>query len=334
MEYIFNLKSWGKMFTVPCSVVDEHIKIADGKFIKVLLCILCNNSNKISSNEIAVQIGEKVELIEDAIIFWQQNNVITIEGTTSSQSKPAPVQEDNSIQNIQITQSKIEAINPNPNSISKKTTVKYSPRDIEKIVDKSSDLKFLMDNAQIILKRTITYTEQSALINLNEYYGFSVGVILMLFDYCQHIGKTNIAYIEAIAKSWFEKDIITHEAVEKEIIRLIDKNSFESKVSQAFGLSNKLTPKQQQFIEEWKNLGFNIEMITYAYEKCVDSTNKLSFQYINGILKSWFEKGLKTKEQVDSENKKYKKSAENKNEHSYDLDEFYKKVLNNTTFKG
>jgi len=213
--------------------------------------------------------------------------------------------------------------------------VKYSPKDIEKIVNKSDDLKFLMDNAQVILKRPITYTEQSSLINLHEYYGFSVGVISMLFDYCEQLGKANIAYIEAVARSWFEKDITTHEAVEKEIIRLIDKNSLENKISTMFGLSTKLTTKQKEFIDSWISLGLSLELIEFAYEKCVDSLNKLSFPYINKILITWVDNGFKTKEQINSENPKAKKDIQNKKEHSYDLDEFYKLALNNTpTFRG
>ena len=77
----------------------------------------------------------------------------------------------------------------------------------------SADFKFLMENIQSILKRPITFTEQSSLINLHEYYGFSAGVISMLFEYCVQIGKTSIGYVEAVARSWFEKDIISYNFV-------------------------------------------------------------------------------------------------------------------------
>ena len=123
----------------------------------------------------------------------------------------------------------------------------------------------MMDNIQTVLKRPINHTEQSALINLYEYYGFSVGIILMLYEYCEQIGKTNIGYVEAIAKSWFENNIVTHESVEKEIIRLIDNNTVENKIHYAFGLENSLTQKQRDFINNWTSLGFNIEMIMLSY---------------------------------------------------------------------
>ena len=127
---------------------------------------------------------------------------------------------------------------------------------------------------------------------------------------------------------------VTHEAVEKEIIRLIDKNSFEKKISDLFGLTIKLTPKQKEFIENWLSLNLSLELIEFAYEKCVDSLNKLSFPYINKILMNWSDGGYQTKEQIIKEDKNDKIIKTDKNDHSYDLNEFYKLALNNTPSFG
>lgn len=323
MEYEINIKNWGRMFTVPCSVVDDYIKIADGKFIKVLLCLLCSNSNKISSEELCEKTGILINEVEDSIEFWRQMNIITIDNHSIAKEN-LMVQKDQAIPEIV---SVIQAENPTKNTLSTKTSIKYSPKDIEKIVQNSSELKFMMDSIQIILKRPITYTEQSSLIHLHEYYGFSVGIILMLFEYCEQIEKTNIGYVEAIARSWFEKDITTHEAVEKEIIRLIDKNTFEHKVAYALGLETKLTPKQKDYIEQWNTLGMSIDMILFAYEKCVDQTNKLSFPYINKIINSWTESGYTKREDVAEKEVKPTKTnyKDDNKEHSYNLEEIYNK---------
>jgi len=333
MEHIIDFKNWGRIFTVPCSVVDDHIKLSSGNAVKVLLCILGSNSGRVNSENIAHQIGISENEVDDAIAYWQQADVLSVKGSTFTPTKDENIatkvtQQPNIVKTC--PEPSIEAINPCVNTLAKKTTVKYSPKDIEKIVNCSTDLKFLMDNAQLILKRPITFTEQGSLINLHEYYGFSVGVILMLFDYCEQIGKTSVGYIEAIARSWFEKEIVTHEAVEKEIIRIIDSKSFENRISSSFGLTTKLTPKQKEFIESWLSLDLSFDLIEFAYEKCVDSTNKLSFPYINKILVTWAENGFKTRKEIELEGSKSKKATANKKEHSYDLDEFYKLALNNT----
>lgn len=331
MEYNINIKNWGRMFTVPCTVVDDYIKLASGNALKVLLCLLCSNSNRFDSSDISARIGISEDEIDDSVEFWSQLEVIE-----NNSKKPLKSVSNNSTEKVSDNidnKSIIPADNPVKNTLATKTSVKYSPREIEKIVEKSSDLKFMMDNIQLILKRPITYTEQTSLINIHEYYGFSVGVILMLFDYCNQIGKTRIAYIEAVAKDWFDKDITTHEAVEKEIIRLIDVNSFENRVKHAFGIDTKLTPKQSKFIEEWVNLDMSMDMITFAYEKCIDQTNKLSFPYINKILQSWAENSYKTRSDVIEKEEKPRKETKTNTEHSYDLDEIFKKSFKTTTNK-
>lgn len=329
MEYNILIKNWGRMFTVPCTVVDEYIKLASGNAIKVLLCLLCSNSNRFKSEDISSMIGINISEVDDAIEFWCQLEVIEYI------NKPANIKDMkkevivHKPDNISI----IEAENPAKNTLSTKTSVKYSPKEIEKIVQSSADLKFMMDSIQMVLRKPITYTEQCSLVNLHEYYGFSVGIILMLFDYCQSIGKTRIAYVEAIAKDWFERDIITHEAVEKEIIRLIDYNSFENKIKQAFGLETKPSPKQKKFIDNWMKLGLSIDMITFAYEKCVDNTNKLSFEYINKILVSWADNKYTKREDIKEQKpvQRYEKKSDKINEHSYDLDEIFKKSFRTST---
>lgn len=320
MEYNINIKNWGRMFTVPCSVVDEYIKLASGNAVKVLLCLLCSNSNKFNSEEISKQTGISLSEVDDAIEFWCQLEIIENKLKKPNKKLPETIQQNEIIDKKSV----IKSVNPAKNTLSTKTSVKYSPKDIEKLVNNSSDLKFMMDNIQTVLKRPITYTEQCSLVNLHEYYGFSVGIILMLFDYCQHLGKTKIAYVEAIAKDWFEKDITTHEAVEKEIIRMIDYNSFENRVKHAFGIETKLTPKQKEFIQSWMELDLSIDLITFAYEKCVDQTNKLSFPYINKILLNWSENKFKTRNDVIEKDEKPKQKEEKSN-HSYDLDKIFKK---------
>jgi DNA replication protein DnaD len=72
-----------------------------------------------------------------------------------------------------------------------------------------------------------------------------------------------------------------------------------------------------------------MELIHYAYEKCLENTEKLSFEYINKVVTSWHMEGLKTIEEVDEYNKKYKNSNKNNSSSSSKLDlEKYKIFIN------
>ena len=326
MNYKISIKNWGRMFTVPCCVVDDYIKLSSGNSIKVLLYLLCSNTDSFESSDISKKIGISINEIDDTIEYWCELGIIENINTNNQIVQKT---------NLEITSNNIqliEAENPTKNSVIKKTTIKYTPKDIKEIVDKSDEMKFLMDDIQIILGKTISHTEQSALINMHEYYGYSASTILLIYDYCVKIGKTRISYVEKVVQNWAENDIITHEEVEREIIRKLEIHSFENTVKKAFGIDRKLTTKELGFIEVWTKWNFTSEMLDLVYEKCIDQTGKFSFPYINKILESWYMNKSFTPAQVEQNDIKNKKNINNSKqqentEHSYDLDMLFRKSV-------
>ncbi len=69
-------------------------------------------------------------------------------------------------------------------------------------------------------------------------------------------------------------------------------------------------------------------MISIAREKCVDATNKLSFAYIDKILRSWADKKIFKPEEIEAD---VKQQPVNNDEsgHSFDLDEFEQFTIQN-----
>lgn len=314
MKYIIDNKPFKKFFMVPCCIVDKYLKLASSDAIKILLFILSSEKTDFTTEDIIKETNIKdSNTIDEAISFWQEREVISVNNSDKPIETPKP----------EIKQPPAENV-----AVRKTATVRYTPRDLARIVENSDDLKFLMESVQSVLKRPITFTEQNCIINLFEYYSLPATVILMLFDYCNEIGKANVHYVQTVAKAWCENGIITHEAAEAEIIKMIDRNSFAGKVKKIFGITNNLTPTQEKMIANWNTLGLSLDMITYAWEKCLDSINKLSFQYINKVLLSWTKNGYKVREDVVAQTKKEKPKQENSK--SYDLDEFYKMALNYT----
>ena len=147
--------------------------------------------------------------------------------------------------------------------------------------------------------RPLTHTEQSIFIWIHDYLGLSTDVILMLTAYCISIEKGNIRYIETIAADWADREINNLETAQDEIKRLEEYSGFNRKIMKIFGMNRKPTSRQQEYINTWKEKNYNIELIEYAYEKTIESIDKLNFPYINKILENWYENGLLTKSQID-----------------------------------
>lgn len=325
MIYRIDCSRWGRFFSVPCSVVDEYIKISDGAFIKVLLCILCSSRNIIDTEAVADQAGVSQQTVSDSILYWSGLGVITASDekgneVVSAKTVNAPSDTDSTA----AAEKKLS-----------KSAVRYSPKDLSEKINKNEELKLLANDVQKILGRPINASETAGLLNLYEYYGFSAASVLMIVDYCHKLGKDRFAYIERVAKDWFERGIVSYADVEAEIINQSRIKSYQYKASNTFGMSSKPSKKQLEYFEEWRLMGFSIEMLEIAYDKCMNVKNELNFSYIDGILKNWAGKAIKTPEQVSEDDKrftsgnkrKYNPKTENKDA-SYNLDEWERYAMN------
>ncbi len=349
MIYRIDCDRWGRFFSVPCSVVDEYIKLSDGEFVKILLCILSSNSCVVDTGALAVQAGVSSQIAEDAVVYWAGLGVISAaneNGTEIKKMPEKPVVSASVVVNSEPKSkpvkenpvSSIEAINPAKSSQANKTSVKYTPRELSEIAEKNEEIKMLVNDIQKILCRTINMTEMAGIINLYEYYGFSAASILMISEYCYQLGKDRFAYIETVAKNWFERGIVDYLDVENEIIKQSEERSFQNKAAKVLGIEGKLTKKQIEFIDKWRQMGYTLEMIEIAYEKCMNNKNKLSLSYVDGIFKNWSGKSIITPEQVAAEDakflnsssskKKFNPKTENKNT-SYDLSDWEQLAMNN-----
>ncbi len=343
MKYKIERKNWGQFFTVPYNVVSKHIKLCSGDFLKVLLFILSSDKNEIISEDISDATGISTDIIDDAIVYWSQAEIFSVLNVTvlkNKEIKPIHTSTNSSSSDISPatnseTISILPAENPSDKSLEKKSHVKYSSKDVADIVNSQKEIKEMFSQLEVILKRNLRFSEQCGYINLVENYGFPVASVLMLVQYCEDIGKASIRYVESIAESWFEQDITSYRQVEAEIIKLMKLHKIENKVAKIFGLTTNPTKKQKEYISSWTELGFDIDMIQLAYEKCVDQINKLSFPYINKIITSWANDKIFTIDEVNIHDAKAKKNnSKNKGnkgkekEHSYDLDEFYEFTLN------
>ncbi len=345
MKYKINRKNWGCFFSVPCEAVSNHIKLCSGDFYKVLLCILSCDKNEIISEELSSITGISVDIIDDAVLYWSQSGIFSVLNVSVQKSGENKAKADKHENNKAFSAfnnssesageqkiSIIPSVNPSKNSLEKKSHAKYSAKEVSDILNSQKEIKEMFSQLEIILKKNLNFTEQCGYINLAQNYGFPAASILLLVQYCENIGKSSIRYIEKIAESWFEKDITTYPQVEAEIIKMTKSHAIENKVAKSFGMTTALTKKQKEYINTWTELGFDIDMIELAYEKCVNQTNQLSFPYINKIILNWSEEKIFTPDEVnilDAKTKKNKKSTRKKEkEHSYDLDEFYEFTMN------
>ena len=97
-------------------------------------------------------------------------------------------------------------------------------------------------------------------------------------------------------------------------------------VCSAFGLEKRKASKNElklslMWVDEWK---MSREMLTAAYNACVDGISKFDMKYVSKILENWHEKGYKTPDDIEE---KKNSGGEKESFAAYDID-LFEKMLN------
>lgn len=316
MNYKFHRDDWGSNFSVPTAVVTDFISVAEENYIKVLLCVL-SGRNCTSTEIISKASGVSESKVDEAVRFWINSGIISNENTPSVKPIALPV-------------SAVEAVKP---SSAERTgiSVRYSSKEILEKAENDKNLKMLLNDIQK-LQFSVNNSELGKLIELYEFYHFDVPSILLVADYCSSLGKRSVAYLYKVMRNWYGEDIFSYKQIEEKIIRQTEMHKYETQVLKIFGMTNSPSTKQKAYLERWNKLGINLELIKIAYDKCMDNKTKLSFSYIDGIVKKWAENGVSSVEQADIMDAKFKSKRafpkpKDAKKNSYDLDKFSEYAL-------
>lgn len=313
MNFQLKLGAWGSVFAVPTCVVDNYIKLASGSQLKVLLFLLKNAGATLRSEDIAAMTGVSAGEAEDSLIFWENVGVVECadgiitppNGAAEGKSAPLPVQ-------------------PSPaHAVSAETRVKltaapqFMPKEIAGAVEGSSAVRYLFETYERLAGRPTKHNERNTLMLLTDEIGLPCEVAVMLVEYCFSVDKATPAYMKSVALDWCESGIDTIEKAEERIKSLQNRCGLENKLRSIFRLSSAFSKSQKEFIAAWAELGISSELIEEAYDVCMKGAGKLSFPYMDKVLRSWLDKGFTTPEQVKQE----KTSAPPKQEASFNIGE-------------
>lgn len=223
-----------------------------------------------------------------------------------------------------------------------------TPKDIVCAINESPEISELLNEAQVVLGRTISHAESEMLVNLVNFYGLSSAIILMILGYCKQERERNrdkkigTAYIMKIAENWLDEGIDTIALAEEKLKSIEKTNKYWNEITALAGIRHKNpTDKQRAMVLSWYD-DFSLDMITVAIDKMKENTDSPKLSYVDSILKSWKKKGVKTPEDIEKEDEEFEKSKTKplkKNPNSlsrkptYDLEKIKQDAMNNTEIK-
>lgn len=328
MNYKVNWTIADGAFAVPDCVVDNYIQLASDKAAKVILYIMrhkCISDQNLQ--EIAAALGKRITAddVEDALSYWEQAGVIcrTDSAAAVTASAAQPTAEGKTV--------------ISPKRHMERSAKMLTPKEIADRVTESSQLSFLFTEAEKLLGRTLTNTEQRTFIWIHDFYSMGCDIIMMLVGFAVSANKYSIAYIERVVQSWNEMGICTHEQAEEQIKSMERHFSLQGQIISRLKLNRALSKKEQSFIESWSLAGISADMAEIAYNKTIDSIHEVSFDYMNSIITNWIQKGITTPADVERDDMLRQKSIpaapkvtqDNGNTHSYDLNLFLEHAMSN-----
>lgn len=330
MEYSLDLGCWNGVFAVPCALVDQHLKLAGKEQLQVILWVLRHSGQSFSEEELANALSLSQDSVLDALDYWVDCGLLAKDSRSFSPAPKTALSERKPAINGERGPAKPAEVSPAVPSPAPTANVPEKPARMIRPdsnylavrIKESEEVRWLMQEAEATLGKTLSPALTSALIAICDDYGLPVEVVRMILSYAKSVGKTGTAYIESVARDWAKNNIFTLEAAENKLKELDQRQLAWKKVESATGIPHRSPTKKEEetafrWIVEWK---FSPEMVAAAYERCADSIGKFSMAYMNKILERWQKLGFVNLMQVQADEQR--KKAEQENNKSYDLSEY------------
>ena len=310
MAYRVIVKCGGGAFFVPNEAA-ENLKLCTAGQLRVLLFALSKGFSETSPESVAEELGIIPEDAKDLLDYWVGRGILECDGVSAPVSVPK-------------TASPAPQVSEPKREVPKAPETKLTMKEVQQIKESDLSVAHVFSEAERLLGKTFTSSDSETIVWLISYAGIAPEVLITVIAYCASINKKSFFYIRKTALEWLENGIDTIEAAEERMRVLEEAKTWEGEVKHSLEIYGRsLVGKEKEFAEGWRLYKISPELIHFAYEKCIEKTGKLSFPYINKILLSWHQKGIKTVGEAALENKT---QAEDKKP-SFDLDELERRMM-------
>ena len=267
-----------KFVSVPLEFINNYMTGAHGEYVKVYLFGLAAaaEGREADNETIAKSLHILVTDVENAWKYWSDRGLLKITGEGIEYGRVMPEED---------------------RSVDKPPHV--SSRDIAAALKLDPGMKDTISMVEQLMDKPLTQREITCIFNFMDWYGMDRNLVLMLFEYCISMDKRSFAYIEKVAQSWNRDGINDIKSAEAVIKRANAEKKFQGQCRKLFGIDRAFTSSELKYINSWKSeMNFSISMIQQAYDITIKNTGKLAMAYMNKILTSWHQKGIKTPDKI------------------------------------
>lgn len=183
----------------------------------------------------------------------------------------------------------------------------YKAEDIVRRCREDAAFTAILEEARKVMGRSLSSVDMKTLFAIYDYIGLPVDVMMLMINYCGRVyeeryhgqRRPTARAIQKEADKWARQEIITMEQAEAFMRRQDERRSMLTLLKETLGIKGReLSPTERDYLNSWLNMGFDEKCIAIAYDRTVTNTGSLKWSYMNKILQSWQEKGLKTEKDI------------------------------------
>ncbi len=311
--YKINPTKYNGVTVIPSEIAEKHLILSSASQLKVIIYAFSRAGGVFDEKMLSEGTGINEDEIKDALSYWKDlGYVLSSEESASFGDAPSSVNKPE--EKEEKAETKTVSL-PEKGKIPHNNPTKLNYGDICTRIGESESVRFLLNEAQLKLGRTIGVSDQSSLILLHDYYGLPAEVILSICEFARTKGKsTNMNYIYKIGVDWSQREIDTIDAADEELKNIEKVNKIWAEFCAMAGISSsKPTTAQEKYLSQWTNeWKFSVTMLVLAFEEMKTHTEKISYSYMHKVLSSWHLKGINTPEKVVEDQEKFMREQENK----------------------
>lgn len=197
---------------------------------------------------------------------------------------------------------------PVPQKLEDDRPPEYSAQDIAQALQNQAGFRDLVPAVEQMLGKILSPADLKILYTLYDFLGLPPEVLLTLTGWCAQQAKAKgpgrkptLPQIRREAYKWQKAGIDTLEAADAHLRRLSRLNQRGAEIIQLlFGESRTPVAKEAEYLDQWIQKGFSDDLLLLARDRTIYHLQGFKWNYMNGILNRWREKGLTTVEAVEA----------------------------------
>lgn len=285
--------------------INDFMPMADGTYVKVYLLgykYAYDKDENIEVNNETIAKHLNIPLIDvlNAWDFWEQKGII------KKIPNDGENQHDYKVKFLNLKQLYIKN-NYKPIDMSEEVVTKSYTCSVEDLVDANQipRINKMFNSIDYIMRRQLVPNEKKKVLEWIYNYNMNPDIIEKAFFHAvEKKGKRNINYVAGIIRNWYDQGITNVEALQEYLKVTNEKYYRYERVMKALGIGGRLPSEgEMKTIDKWfEEYKFTMEMVLKGCENSKKTANP-SISYIDGILSSWHQKGIKTLEDIEERDK-------------------------------